>query len=90
LAGQDVTALPRSVQKQVGDIKRFITDAKLDVRDYEFSETRVEQLVHIKQARQRFDQIKKLILAASEYNVFSSIDVAALSAHIEQIVDELA
>jgi hypothetical protein len=89
LAGQDITTLPKTVIQQITELRQALTNAKLDVRDYEFSETRVDQLTYIKAARQRFEQTRKLILAMSEYNVFSTIDVAALSANIEQILSQL-
>lgn len=85
LVGQDVSSLPLDVRQVVASIKRTVADARLDVRDYEYAETRAEQQQHGEDARKRLEQVKQAVLAASEYNVFSAIDVAHTTATIEQI-----
>ena len=70
-------------------IKRQLTDCRLDVRDYEYAETRVEQADHAQTARRSLDTVQKYILQASERNMFSAIDVAHISAQIQQIITQL-
>ena len=89
LAGQDVTALPTDIRKVTASIKRTMADARLDVRDYEYAETRAEQKEHAEAGIKRLEQVRQAVLAASEYNVFSAIDVAQTTAIIEQITKHL-
>lgn len=89
LAAIDVYALAAGERKLVTMLKRELADARLDIRDYELSETRDEQLAHAKEAKARLGHVRKYILAASEHNIFSAVDVAEASAHIEQIMDYL-
>lgn len=89
LSGMDVLALERPLQKIVLGLKQQLVDARLDIRDYELSETRDEQLRYARSSKQRLDDLKRAILSASEYNVFSAIDVAQLSAQLEQIYERL-
>ena len=89
LSRLDVASLPLSEQKVVRALRNDLTDARLDVRDYELSETREEQLRKAKEAKARLSKVRKEILTASEYNVFSAVDVAQLSAQIEQIIEKL-
>lgn len=89
LSAIDVYDLPAQEAKIISMLKREMVDARLDARDYELSETRDEQLKNAKVAKKRLDHIRKNILAASEYNVFSPVDVAQLSAQIEQIIENI-
>jgi hypothetical protein len=89
LSALDVYSLPPAQRKVVTELRRDIVDARLDVRDYELSETRPEQLSKAKIAQERLDQARKLILVASEQGIFTAIDVAQLTAIIEQISSHL-
>lgn len=89
LSALDIYSLQTAPQKLVNAIKRELVDARLDVRDYELSETREEQLGNAKHARTRLKKLDRDIIAASEYNIFSSVDVAQISANIEQIIERL-
>lgn len=89
LRGLDVASLDKVEQKLIEQLRRDVTDARLDIRDYELSETRAEQLKKAKAGKLQIDKIRKGILAASEYNVFSAIDVAELTAKLEQISDNV-
>ena len=89
LSAIDVYDLPAQEAKIISTLKREMVDARLDTRDYELSETRDEQLKNGKVAKKRLEHIRKNILAASEYNVFSPVDVAQLSAQIEQIIENI-
>ena len=89
LSGLDLVTLPKEEKVVVTALKNNLTDAKLDIRDYEYSDTRAEQLRYSKQAIERLGKIRAGILAASEYNVFNAADVAQFSAQLEQIIDQV-
>jgi len=89
LAAIDLYALPVGERKLVTVLRREVTDARLDIRDYELSETRAEQLDNAKQAKERLERMRKTILAISEYNIFSAVDVAQLTAQLDQIIEAL-
>ena len=89
LSAVDVYGLPPKEAKLIATLKREAADARLDTRDYELSETRQLQLKNARAAKKRLDHVRKHILAVSEYNIFSAIDVAQLSAQIEQIIENI-
>jgi hypothetical protein len=70
-------------------LQQNLVDSRIYIRDYELSETREEQLDNSKEAKNWLEQARKNILAASEFNIFGAIDVAHLSAQIDQIISEL-
>lgn len=90
LAQIDVLQLDTSQRHLMTKLRNNMADARLDVRDYEFAETRAEQMQRAKAGRERLDQVRKGMLAASDYNFFSAIEVAELSARIDRIIDSLA
>ena len=79
---------PRN-QRQIADLKHELADARLDVRDYELAETRVEQSALAGVARKRLNSVQHGILDASQYNIVSAIEVAHLSALIAQLQEQL-
>ena len=89
LSALDIYRLDVAERKTVRGLKSELNDARLDIRDYELSETREEQLKNAKHAVKRLERVRRLILAASEYNVFSSVDVAQLTAELEQIIENI-
>lgn len=89
LSALDIMSLPVGERKLITGLKNELIDARLDIRDYELSETRAEQLEKAGEAKQRLERVRKMILGLSEYNVFSSIDVAQRTAELEQISEEL-
>lgn len=89
LSAIDLYVLPAKENKLITTLRREIVDARLDVRDYELSEARVEQLENARIASNRLEQVRKNILSASEYNVFSAVDVSQLTAQIEQVIEDL-
>jgi hypothetical protein len=70
-------------------IQQNLNDARIYSGDYELSETREEQLANAKTAKKWLEQSRKNILIASESNFFSAIEVAHLTAQIDQIISEL-
>lgn len=89
LAGVDVQSVSLPERKLVEALRRQIVDVRLDIRDYELSETRGEQLDNAKQAVSRLINIRKDILTLSEYGIFSAADVAQLTAQLDQIAERI-
>ena len=89
VSSMDVFSLERALQKIVTSLRNNMAEARLDVRDFELSETRDEQLAHARQAKKRLNHVRKDILAASEYNIFSSVDVAQFTGEIDHINERL-
>jgi hypothetical protein len=79
----DTDLLEPAEKKAVMGIRRLAVDARLDIRDYELSETREEQLKYATAGKRRLVKLEKSILDAS--SVFGPVDVAQISAQIEQI-----
>lgn len=88
-AAADAFDMEAAARQHVKALKRDATDARLDIRDYELAETRAEQLALGKSARERLDSLRKGILAASQYNIFSAIEVAEVSASIDHLFEQL-
>lgn len=79
----DMDELTEATRKSVRSLKQLAVDAKLDARDYEFSDTREEQVKYAVAAKNRLKLIEVIILNASD--VFSAIDTAHITAKLEQI-----
>lgn len=79
----DPDLLDADEKKAMSKLRRLSTDARLDIRDYELSETREEQLKCAAVAQKRLGKLAQNILAAGP--VFGPADVAQLSALVEQI-----
>lgn len=76
-------------RKAIVELKQNLTDARIYAHDYELSETREEQVDNAKQAKKWLEQARTYILKASEHNIFDAIDVAHLSAQIDQLKADL-
>jgi hypothetical protein len=83
----DTDLLQPDEKKAVASLRRLSTDARLDIRDYELSETRVEQLKKAVEAKKRLAKLQKNLLAAGD--VFGPADIAQLDAQFAQIMDWL-
>lgn len=79
----DAEMLNEASRKAVASIKRITVDARLDIRDYELSETREEQLTNASEAKKRLATLEQDILVASD--VFNAVDTAFITAKLEQI-----
>jgi len=82
----DIDSLLPGERELLRHVKRLIADARLDVRDYEYADTRAEQLKLAAAARKRFERLEQGILEASKSSLFSAVDVAALSAASQEII----
>ena len=85
----DQTKLDEKPRGAVAKVHQSLIDAKIYIRDYELSEMRDEQLKNAKTGKKWLEQARQAMLKASEYNVFGAIDVAHLSAQIDQIIGDL-
>ena len=89
LRGFDLRKLSAKERGVLEKLQQNLNDARIYATDYELSETREEQLDNSKQARKWLEHAQKNILLASEFNIFNAIDVAHLSAQIDQLISEL-
>lgn len=87
LRGVDTDVLETTERKALAGLRRLVIDTRLDIRDYELSETRDEQLKCAVAAKKRLAQLEKAILTAGP--VFGPADVAQISALLEQIGDRI-
>lgn len=83
----DTDFLEQNAKKTLASIKRLSVDARLDIRDYELSETREEQIAKMVQAKKLLSKLQANILAAGP--VFGPADVAHITAALEQIAENL-
>ena len=83
----DTDLLEPAEKKALPSIRRLATDARLDIRDYELSETREEQLKCAASAKKRVAKLQASVLAAGF--AFGPADVAQLSAQLEHIRSRL-
>jgi hypothetical protein len=79
----DVDVLAVDEKKALASLRRLIVEARLDVRDYELSETREEQLKCALTAKRHIGRVQKDILAVGPS--LGAADVAQLTAQLEQI-----
>ena len=75
--------------KAVAELRQNLIDARVYSQDYELSEMREEQLDNAKKAKKWLERARQQILRASEFNVFGPVDVAQLSAVIDQAKADL-
>jgi hypothetical protein len=83
----DTDLLDTDQKKVLASLRRLSSEARLDIRDYELSETRDEQLKKAVQAKKRLAKLQATILAIGM--MFGPADVAQLDAQLAQIQDHL-
>jgi len=83
---EEVGEKPR---KAVLELRQNLADARIYAQDYELSEMRDEQLDNAKKAKKWLERAQQQMLRASEFNVFGPIDVAHLSAQLDQVKADL-
>ena len=87
LRSVDIELLETAERQAIVKLRRLAVDTRLDIRDYELSETRDEQLRYAMSAKRRLAKLRAAILTAN--NAFGPADVAQISAELEQIEDWL-
>ncbi len=85
----DLQDYDAATRKLLTVLKREATDVRLDARDYEFAETRIEQIKLGAGARKRLEAVRNDMLTASQYNIFSVVEVAELSARVDYLLEQL-
>jgi hypothetical protein len=85
----DLAEVDEPGRKAVIELRQNLTDARVYAQDYELSEVREEQLDNAKKAKKWLEKARQQILRASEFDVFGPIDVAHLSAQIDQTKADL-
>lgn len=85
----DLTLQNTAVRDNLLDLKQDLGAAWIYARDYEYSETKAEQTDNGRRATRWLVKANAKILKASENNIFGPVDVAHLSAQIEQLKSEL-
>jgi hypothetical protein len=85
----DLRQINEKGRKAIAELRQDLTDAKTYTNDYQLSEMRDEQLDNAKKAKQFLEKARQCILRASEFNVFGAVDVAHLTAQIDQLKAEL-
>jgi hypothetical protein len=85
----DLRTLTTKERDVLAKLQQNLNDSRIHTTDYELSETRDEQQDNANRAKKWLEQARTNILAASEFNVFGTIDVAHLSAIIDQIISEI-
>lgn len=89
LSALDLYSLDRQQLKLMGTIKHLLADTRLDIRDWEMADSREEMQHNGHEAVKRLEQARGSILLASEHDIFSSIDVAEISAEFDRFEIEL-
>lgn len=87
LRSVDTDVLDQAERKAMASIRRLAVDARIDIRDYELSETRDEQLKKMHAAQRRLAKLQASVLSVGF--VFGPADVAQLSAQLEHIQSHL-
>lgn len=89
LSALDIDSFSREEREIVLSIKRLLDHVRLGARDYDFADTKYEQEQSAVETKQYLEQLQALVLKGSEYNLFGAVDVAHVSARIQQIISKL-
>lgn len=85
----DTAKLERKYREFLSTLGQNLSDIRIYVNAYEFSEDRQEQLDNAKTAKKWLAQARQNILRASEADVFGAADTAQLTAQIDQLKEDL-
>ena len=83
LRGVDIDQLSVEDRKTIKQIKHACNEIKLDVRDYEYAETRLEQQKWAKIAAHNILALENLLLRLGD--IFGPADIAELGAQLEML-----
>jgi hypothetical protein len=81
--------LPTAGRRAVQDIRQTMAQARKALRDYEREEDARQQASLLPESIAGLEQARRNILEASQYDVFSAVDVAHVTAKIDQLTDRL-
>ena len=83
----DTDLLEPDEKKAVASLRRLSGEVRLDIRDYELSETRAEQLKKAHDAKKRLKRLQGFVLNVG--STLSPADVAQLDAQFEYIYSRI-
>jgi len=86
LSAIDTAELSIRERDSLQNLRNSLIESRLEIQDYELAETRDFQLRNARNAKKELKFIKDYI-ASNQLNLFSAIDVAHLTARVEQIDD---
>lgn len=89
LSAVDLYALDSKPRALAAALKSQLIDARLDLRDYEYADTKAEQANLGHAVVSRLEAVRQTILAASEYGLFSAVEVVHLSTRLDSLLTEL-
>lgn len=78
-----------SIRKAIQAINKNLEIAQKFLHDYEREEDAYKQATILPQGIERLENLRKNILDASQYDVFGAVDVAHLTAKIDQLIERL-
>jgi hypothetical protein len=84
----DLLLLSIEEQQKIARLKNNLIDARLEIQDYELAETRENQLRNAADAKKYLKKVR-IVVSSNQLNVFGAVDVAHLTAKVEQIADRL-
>lgn len=79
----DVESLPKDQRETIRQLRLACNEVKLDVRDYEYADTREGQVKWLKIARHNIKAMETLLLQLGD--IFGPADIAELSAQLEML-----
>jgi len=71
------------------ELRQAMNDARTCSRDYEAAEDEQGRATNAAFSRKWLNKARKIILKTSEHDIFGAIEVAHLTAHIDQIIGDL-
>jgi uncharacterized protein involved in type VI secretion and phage assembly len=80
----------REMQRIAKEIAHQLIDARLEARDYEYAETRSDQLRYAAEGRKRLHSVRQSIVKMSENGLFTAVEVAQITARIDTIIEQLS
>lgn len=87
LRSVDSETQSREERRDISQLKLALNEIRLDIRDYEYAQTRSEQLKWGKLGRHNLRALRMLVLHLD--TVFSPIDVASIDARVDKLSELL-
>lgn len=87
LRAVDEEALTRREKQDMSQLKLALKEVRLDIRDYEYAQTRAEQEKWSKIARHNLTALERCLLALG--GVFGPVDIAEFGATIDTLKKEM-
>lgn len=85
----DADVSDTSIRKVVQAVSKNLEIARKFLHDYESEEDARKQATILPQGIERLENLRKNILDASQYNIFGPVDVAQISANLDQLIERL-